>query len=109
MRNPPQLDNKRYNDGAGSSEGRRDHFPFPARLAHPPRSQTSQINNTTRQQPTKKQEETISSDRMNAIREVQADILSTMKDTSYFTNDTTRAHINSLCVDTFNRLFEEYC
>jgi hypothetical protein len=44
------------------------------------------------------------SERMNAIRDVQADILSTLKDTSYFTNDTTRAHINSLHVDNFNRL-----
>jgi hypothetical protein len=44
------------------------------------------------------------SERMNAIRDVQADILSTLKDTSYFNNDTTRAHINSLHVDNFNRL-----
>ena len=44
------------------------------------------------------------SERMNAICDVQADILSTLKDTSYFNNDTTRAHINSLHVDNFNRL-----
>jgi hypothetical protein len=44
------------------------------------------------------------SDRMTAIKEVQADILSTSKKTSYFTNDTTRAHINSLHLDDFNRL-----
>jgi hypothetical protein len=44
------------------------------------------------------------SDRSTAIREVQADILSTLKITSYFTNDTTRAHINSLHLDDFNCL-----
>ncbi len=44
------------------------------------------------------------SDRATAIREVQADILSTLKKSSYFTNDTTRAHINSLHRDDFNRL-----
>jgi hypothetical protein len=44
------------------------------------------------------------SDRMTAIREVQADILFTLKKASYFTNDTTRAHINSLHLDDFNRL-----
>jgi hypothetical protein len=44
------------------------------------------------------------SDRLTAIIEVQADILSTLKKTSYFTNDTTRAHINSLHIDDFNRL-----
>jgi hypothetical protein len=44
------------------------------------------------------------SDRMTAIREVQADILSTLKKASYFTNNTTRAHINSLHLDDFNRL-----
>ena len=50
------------------------------------------------------QQETMPSERMHAIRDVQADILSTLKDTSYFNNDTTRAHINSLNVDNFNRL-----
>jgi hypothetical protein len=44
------------------------------------------------------------SDRSTAIREVKADIVSTLKKTSYFTNDTTRAHINSLHLDDFNRL-----
>ena len=42
-RNRLQLDNKRYNDGAGSSEGRGDNFPHPTLPAHPPRSQPSQI------------------------------------------------------------------
>jgi hypothetical protein len=44
------------------------------------------------------------SDRMTAIKEVQADILSTLKKTSYFTDDTSRTHINSLHLDDFNRL-----
>jgi hypothetical protein len=64
-------------------------------------TQNSQIKNTTAQQATKQQ---MPFERMTAIREVQADILSTLKDTSYFINDTTRAHINSFHVDTFNRL-----
>jgi hypothetical protein len=41
---------------------------------------------------------------LEAVRDVQADILSTLKETSYFTNDTTRAHINSLHIDSFNQL-----
>jgi hypothetical protein len=90
--------------GAGSSEGRCDKFPHPPLPTHPPRSQLSQIKNTTEQQATTQQQATMPSERMNAIRDVQADILSTLKDTSYFTNDTTRAHINSLHVDNFNRL-----
>jgi hypothetical protein len=78
---------------------------FPSLLpAHHPRSQSSQNKNTTEQQATKQQEENMPSDRSTAIREVQADILSTLKKTSYFTNDTTRAHINSLHLDDFNRL-----
>jgi hypothetical protein len=76
----------------------------PALSALHPRSQSSQIKNTTEQQATKLQEEKMPSDRMTAIREVQADILSTLKKASYFTNDTTRAHINSLHLDDFNRL-----
>ncbi len=78
---------------------------FPSLLpAHHPRSQSSQNKNTTKQQATKQQEENMSSDRSTATREVQADILSTLKKTSYITNDTTRAHINSLHLDDFNRL-----
>jgi hypothetical protein len=78
---------------------------FPSLLpAHHPRSQSSQIKYTTEQQATKLQEDKMPSDRMTAIREVQADILSTLKKASYFTNDTTRAHINSLHLDDFNRL-----
>ena len=41
-RNRLQLDNKRYNDGAGSSEGRSDNFPHPTLPARPPSSQLSQ-------------------------------------------------------------------
>ncbi len=41
---------------------------------------------------------------LEAVRDVQADILSTLKEASYFTNDTTRAHINSLHIDSFNKL-----
>ena len=81
--------------GAGSSEGRCDKFPNPPLPTHPPRSQLSQIKNTTEQQATTQQQATMPSERMNAIRDVQADI---------FTNDTTRAHINALHVDNFNRL-----
>jgi hypothetical protein len=51
----------------------------------------------------KPQDDKMPSDRMTAIQEVQADILSNSKKTSYFTNDTTRAHINSLHLDDFNR------
>jgi hypothetical protein len=72
--------------------------------AHHPRLQSSQNKNTTEQQATKQQQENMPSDRSTAIREVQADILSTLKKPSYFTNDTTRAHINSLHLDDFNRL-----
>jgi hypothetical protein len=71
---------------------------------HHPRSQSSQNKNTTEQQAIKQQEENMPSDRCTAIREVQADVLSTLKKTSYFTNDTTHAHINSLHLDDFNRL-----
>jgi hypothetical protein len=78
---------------------------FPSLLpAHHSRSQSSQNKNTTEQQATKQLEENMPSDRSTAIREVLADILSTLKKTSYFTNDTTRAHINSLHLDDFNRL-----
>jgi hypothetical protein len=96
--------------GAGSSEGRSDNVLHPTLPAHPPHSQLSQIQKLHQPQATK-QAKTMPSERMNAIRDVQADILSTLKDTSYFTNDTsyftndtTRAHINSLHVDNFNRL-----
>ncbi len=41
---------------------------------------------------------------LEAVRDVQADILSTLKETSYFTNDNTRAHINLLHIDSFNKL-----
>jgi hypothetical protein len=41
---------------------------------------------------------------LEAIREVQADVLSTLKETSYFTYNTTRAHINSLNIDSFKQL-----
>jgi hypothetical protein len=78
---------------------------FPSLLpTHHPRSQSSQNKNTTEPKATKQQEENMPSDRATAIREVQADILSTLKKASYFTNDTTRAHINSLHLDDFNRL-----
>ena len=56
---------------------------------HHPRTQTSQLKNTTEQQATKPQEDKMPSDRMTAIREVQADILSTLKKASFFTSDTT--------------------
>jgi hypothetical protein len=56
--------------------------------AHHPRSQSSQNKNTTEQQATKQQEENMPSDRSTAIREVQADILSTLKKTSYCTSPT---------------------
>jgi hypothetical protein len=71
---------------------------------HHPRSQSSQNKNTTEQQAHKHQDEKMPSNRLTAIREVQADILSTLKKTSYFINDTTRAHINSPHIDDFNRL-----
>jgi hypothetical protein len=90
--------------GAESSEGRGDKSPHPPLPARHPRSQLSQTKNTSEQQATSQQQETMPSERMHAIRDVQADILSTLKDTSYFNNDTTRAHINSLHVDNFNRL-----
>jgi hypothetical protein len=67
-------------------------------------SQTSQIKNTTEQQAHKNQSDKMPSDRMTATKEVQADILSTLKKTSYFNNNTTRAHINSLHLEDFNRL-----
>ncbi len=43
-RNRLQMDNKRHEGGAESSEGRGDNFPHPTLPAHPPRSQLSQIN-----------------------------------------------------------------
>ena len=95
----------RYLGGAESSDKGGGCEIFPSLLpAHHPRSQSSQNKNTTEQQETKQQEENMPSGRCTAIREVQADILSTLKKTSYFTNDTTRAHINSLHLDDFNRL-----
>jgi hypothetical protein len=102
----------RYQGGAESSDkggccetkgGRSETFPPPL-PAHHSRSQPSQTKNTTEQQATKQQEDNMPSDRMTAIKEVQADILSTLKKTSYFTNETTRAHINSLHLDDFNLL-----
>jgi hypothetical protein len=41
---------------------------------------------------------------LGAVHDFQADILSTLKEASYSTNDTTRAHINSLHIDSFNKL-----
>ena len=41
---------------------------------------------------------------LDAIRDVQADVLSTLKGTSTFTYSTTRAHINSLHIDSFTQL-----
>jgi hypothetical protein len=94
----------RYKGGAESSDkGGCETFSSPL-PAHHPRSQTSKIKNTTEQQAHKNQSDKMPSDRMTSIKEVQADILSTLKKTSYFTNDTTRAHINSLHLDDFNRL-----
>ncbi len=102
-RNHLQLDNKRYNDGAGSSEGRSDNFPHPTPPAHPPRSQLSQLQKLHQPQPATQQTE-MPHTQLEAVRDVQADILSILKDTSYFTNDTTRAHINLLHIDSFNKL-----
>jgi hypothetical protein len=95
----------RYNTpgGAESSEGRSDNVPHPTFPAHPPRSQLSQIQKLHQPQATpqvKKMPQT----QLEAVRDVQADILSTLKEASYFTNDTTRAHINSLHIDSFNKL-----
>ena len=41
---------------------------------------------------------------LEAICDVHLDVLSTLKDTSYFTYGTTRAHINSLHIDSFKQL-----
>jgi hypothetical protein len=89
-RNRLQLDNKRYNDGAGSSEGRGDNFPHPTLPAHPPRSQPSQIQKLHQPQATT-QATKMPHTQLEAVHDVQADILSTLKDTSYFKNDTTPA------------------
>jgi hypothetical protein len=97
------LDNKRYNDGAGSSEGRSGNIPHPTLPAHPPRSQLSQLQKPHQPQAAT-QETKMPHTQLEAVRDVQADILSTLKDTSYFTNDTTRAHINLLHIDSFNKL-----
>ena len=89
--------------GAGSSEGRSDNVLHPTLPAHPPHSQLSQIQKLHQPQAatqTKKMPHT----QLEAVRDVQADILSTLKDTSHFTNDTTRAHINLLHIDSFNKL-----
>jgi hypothetical protein len=104
-RNRLQLDNKRNNDGAGSSEGRSDNFPHPTLPAHPPRSQLSQIQKLHQPQAAT-QATKMPHTQLEAVRDVQADVLSTLKDTSYchFTNDTTRAHINLLHIDSFNKL-----
>jgi hypothetical protein len=102
----------RYQGGAESSDqegccetkgGCSETSPPPLPAQHP-RSLSSQTKNTTEQQAHKNQNDKMPSDRMTAIKEVQAEILSTLKKTSYFTNDTTRAHINSLHLDDFNRL-----
>jgi hypothetical protein len=45
--------------GAGSSEGRCDKFPHTPLPAHPPRSQLSQTKNTSEQQATHQQQETM--------------------------------------------------
>ncbi len=102
-RNRLQLDNKRHEGGAESIKGRGDNFPHPTLPAHPPRSQLSQIKKLHQPQATT-QAKKLPQTQLEAVRDVQADILSTLKEASYFTNDTTRAHINSLHIDSFNKL-----
>jgi hypothetical protein len=78
--------------------------PTPITLpAHPPRSQLSQIQKFHQPQATT-QAKKMPQTQLEAVRDVQADILSTLKEASYFTNDTTRAHINSLHIDSFKKL-----
>jgi hypothetical protein len=89
--------------GAESSEGRSDNVPHPTFPAHPPRSQLSQIQKLHQPQAVT-QAKKMPQTQLEAVRDVQADILSTLKEASYFTNDTTRAHINSLHIDSFNKL-----
>jgi hypothetical protein len=95
----------RYNtqSGAESSEGGSDNVSHSDLPAHHPRSQLSQIKKLHQPQ-AKTQATKMPQTQLEAVRDVQADILSTLKETSYFTNDTTRAHINSLHIDSFNKL-----
>ena len=46
----------------------------------------------------------MSATQIDAIHDVQADVISTLKETSTFTYSTTRAHINSLHIDSFTQL-----
>jgi hypothetical protein len=77
--------------------------PSPPTPAHRPRSQTSQIKKLHQQQASK-DTTTMPGTQIEAIRDVQADVLSTLKETSTFTYSTTRAHINSLHIDSFTQL-----
>ncbi len=74
-----------FDNGAESSEGRSDNSPQPTLPAHPPRSQLSQLQKLHQSQAAT-QEIKMPHTQLEAVRDVQADILSTLKDTSYFTN-----------------------
>jgi len=77
--------------------------PSPPTPAHRPRPQTSQIKKLP-QPKASKAKNTMPDTQLEAICDVHLDVLSTLKDTSYFTYGTTRAHINSLHIDSFKQL-----
>jgi hypothetical protein len=77
--------------------------PPPSTPAHRPHSQTSQIKKLP-QPKASKDTTTMPNTQLEAICDVHLDVLSTLKDTSYFTYGTTRAHINSLHIDSFKQL-----
>jgi hypothetical protein len=73
--------------GAESSEGRCKDFPPPAPPARHPRSQLSQIQKLPQQQ-TPSPQTTMANTRMEAVRDIQSDVLSVLKRISKYTVDT---------------------